>query len=346
MRKKKILALCAVVGVTASLVAGCGNDSKTTNTTKAASTEITAETVENVEESAEIEMEESATPSGASEIETDNITDVAETEEYTVESFNNFKSPVENEDGSVTIYGEITEDIGEGVYLVNTINGPFEITISEITEVVGDGTLEVGEYIEFVSDGVATMSLPGQMHTIFKVTEVTEADVMADTEIASSIAECIPAIERFEDESDVTYHAQIKALMGTEQMLVITNEGEKIINVNEELLNGEEYAAGELITFISDGAESRSIPAQIVGVKNLSHMETVLSKQTQAKIDRMLESLDNFDGGEFTGDSDVAVEETVEETVTENSTDGDGDASPEENVELETEEVPETESEA
>lgn len=301
MCKKKFLALCVAVGVTASLAAA---------TDVLVSTVSVSEAVVDVTE--DVEMTEAVDVNSGTESNADMNSEPAETENLAVDNSINLKSPIENEDGSVTLYGEVLEGLGEGVYLVQTVNGPFEITVSEDTEVLGDGQIEVGEYIEFVSDGVATMSLPGQMHTIFRISEIAEEAAMVNTDTTMNIAECLPEVERLND-GLVVYHGWIKSLIGDEQMLVITHDGEKIINITEELLNGNEYATGELITFMSDGIESRSIPAQITNVNSIEHMEEVLAKQTQASIDRSLEALNNTDGADIIIADDIKGVENIED---------------------------------
>lgn len=324
MHKKRILALCAAVGVTASLVAGCGQeDKKAPVDTGSQAVEQTVEnttsvdttpTVENATEATVPESVENTEAFDNTETNTDNTetnTDNDDPATVADDMINSgLKSPVENPDGSVTLYAEIVEDLGDGIMLVETVNGPFEITISDSTLVAGDGKLEAGEFIEFISDGVVTMSLPGQIPNIFSIVEITEEMAMENPVITDTVAAHLPAIERTEAGDSAKYYAQIKSLIGTEQMLVVTNEGEKLINVNEALIAGNEYSTGDFIVFYSDGVESRSIPAQITSVNLIEYMDETMAKQAQAAIDREVP----------VNDSDInslPTEETVEFETTE-----------------------------
>lgn len=317
MRKKSMLALCAAVGVTASLMVGCSQEKKPVETGAPAVEQAVEDPVAAIDNTnTDIEVATEAVvemPESVADATEDAEIDMepAIVEDSHVNS--GLKAPIENPDGSVTLYAKIIEDLGDNVLLVETLNGPFEITISSTTLVAGDGKLEAGEFIEFISDGVATMSLPGQMPNIFSILEITEEMAMANPVVTDTVSANLPAVERNEAGDAAKYYAQIKSLVGTDQMLVVTNEGEKIITLSEALINGNEYSTGDFIVFYSDGIETRSIPAQITSVNMIEFMDQELAKQTQAAIDRAT-PVDDSDINVVPTEETVELELDVEET--------------------------------
>lgn len=258
MRKKIMLAAC-VAAMTTAAITGCGKKEEA----PAPSVATEAPATEATEAETELESVGEATPSEVSdggdgvELTDDSIAEFTNVD-YTV-----YKDVKQNEDGSMTLYGQIavSDKLGtafNGKTLVWYANGPVYVAF--------DGEVpEQGSYVKIVSDGAMAMSYPGQISaTSYDV--IDEAEALRSAEEWNEMSACLPEVTTSEDSAELVVH--VMQNMDGGEYLVNTYAGVKQLK-----LEATEYAPDQILKVVYSGAETRSIPPIMMDVKEVTEVE-------------------------------------------------------------------------
>jgi hypothetical protein len=236
------------------------------------------------------------------------------------------KRPVENEDGSVTMYGNIITIPEENVYLVDTASGIYTVQLTEDTKT--DGTFfSTGMNVEFTSNsGAATLTDPGMISDVieFKLDE----DYADETDTyVTDIARVMPETDRTNAEL-VVYYGLVEEVTPGNELIVITHDGEKQV-FDPEM----KFRTGDFVIIRCDGNETRTIPAIIVSVDSVDAMETPMVDDIMAEL--------NAEGIEVRTE-DPALEESASPDELESVEEITGEAASEEETTGETESAEES----
>lgn len=297
--KKKVVVGVIVGAMAVSLVACGGKKDDAAGSSVASSVEASSEVGE-TGNSGNAAMDMSSEASELEETAGDAVVEAVDP--FAGVDFSKYKAAKETDDGVVT-YAEVATKTEDGRWTVFTANGPFIINVTDDTAV--DGEIAEGKFIEYISDGIAMNSYPGQIPHVKSVKVIEENMATVDARVFDDIKGVLAA--GVEDGDTVTYEAWIKSLTGMNSFDIVTADGVKAIKVNEEAMNNKEYSENQLVNVTLNGdAEVVKMEANDA-VDLREKVDAVLNKYNMSYEVRAL------DAGSVSVEETVAVEWTEED---------------------------------
>lgn len=311
MKKKSIILGLATAVAVATVMTGCGSDTK--ETAQSSEVATSTEEVASSEEISEIASSEVDT-SEAEESEVD-ASDVEESDPASLD--NKVIDPYAGIDytiyrPSLAVDGEVSDTIMYGYVaegensIIYTSVGP--VKVNNVSDSTDSGLSNMaGDYVELHTTGTMAMSYPGIVNAT-SIVKVDESVACYPEEKFTDMSAVLPEADT--DENGTTLVAYImQGWTEDSSYLVMTNSGKKVLDT-AMVESNVTLQPGTFVEVTYSGNESRSLPGILMDVTAIKEMDASTTEEIAAKFNEIKNKYDEVTTDAT--DTEEASEEVAE----------------------------------